>query len=225
MENEIENQVEETEEVETEEVEEESSEEEKHLYNKDDVNLQRMRELKAETDRINEEQAREIKKLRAAMATKQRKKLSDDDIVEGKDYNQVVEDIEKLKAEVQEANVNARLHSEYNDYSKVMTQKNIDKFIDAHPELAATAASDPNKYTQYKTVYWMMKQTGVYKDNVNADNKKIVADNKAKPIPSNAIGSRSYSGPLTNINLFKSGNTEEIKAELRRQNLLASKNY
>jgi len=218
-------------------IENESTTNEAFAQNSKDVNLQKMREANEEARRTIEAQARELEALRIAQTQKQTVNnqkteseylLGEEDIVEPSDFNRVYTKVDKMDKKMREAEevlINSQLRMDHHDYQKVMTQKNIDKLIDQYPEIARSLGSDPNKLTQYKSLYRVIKQFGIYQEDPHEKEKKTISENIAKPVPTNSIGGKSSTGALTQAHLFEGGLTPEVKAELRRRNKLASMNY
>lgn len=240
-------------EVVQEEIANEKTPEEAFEHNAPDVNLQKMREDKEAAERRTEEASkraeyaeRELERIRAlqtqaeSVPVKEEEEglLGEDDLVEVEDYNKVYRKVDEMskqlremKLETEETRVNTQLSSEHNDYNQVMTKENIDKLKKDHPELAFTLGKNTEKYSQYKSAYQMIKGVGIYQPQqpnnpqVNNPEKKLINSNLSKPIPSNAIGSKTTGGALTHANMFAGGLTDDVKKELRKRNKLATMSY
>jgi len=217
--------------------------------NAEEINIRQLREAKAAAEKqakherqLREEQAQELARLRLLQEQKQAAPvenktnpnylLGEDDVVEGRDYNRVyskVEDVndkyEKLREQIEETTVNAQLSNDYPDYKQVVTTKNVEKLLKKYPEFADSLAYNKNKYTQYKTAYRLIKQFDIIEDQKATQEKKLIQQNRSKPAPTNAIGSKSTGNPLDQIHHFEGGLTEERKKELQRINREACMRY
>lgn len=204
--------------------EQETIKQEEHAYNNYEKNIQKLREAKEDADRKIAALSREIESLKQPIQSDD----DDDDIVARRDLKAVNTKIETMSqqlAEAQKAATISQLNVEYSDYKKVMTQKNIDSFIEQFPELADTLYANKNQYTQLKSAYKMIKQFGIYQDDPHSKTKEKIKENMNKPLPASATGSSATVNPLEYGNLFAEGLTDEVKRKLRELNDKARRGY
>lgn len=185
------------------------------------TNEQNVRTLRAQ-NKENERRLREsyafIERLQKASnvptpPTIVEDEIGDDDMVDGRNFFKVKKDLEDVKRQLaytQQITVNSRLNSEFPDIKQVLSPANIERLETEHPEFSPGIISTSNKYDQFKMMYKLVKNLGIY---TNKTHQKI-SPNAKKPLPVTAI-SRDESA-LTHAHGFSL--TEEEKAEFRRKN-------
>ncbi|HVW99272.1 MAG TPA: hypothetical protein VHA52_02360 [Candidatus Babeliaceae bacterium] len=158
-------------------------------------------------------------------------KLADDDLADGKTVNKVDKKVKRLEQQLLQyqqqaalATTEARIKSQYSDFDKVVSKDNLDLLSYTYPELATTLNSTQDLYSKAVSAYMMIRNMGIYKEEVNSVEKKRIAENAQKPRLSPQIAAQSGSA-LSKANMFADGLTPELQEHLRREMNMARKDY
>lgn len=111
----------------------------------------------------------------------------DDDYIEGKHFKQEInslkQQLDSFKNQQQSSSMEMQLRSKYNDFDRVMTYENISKLRELRPEIAASLnkAKDIDPYNTCATVYTLLKEFGIYRENTHSPERDRVEHNSNKP--------------------------------------------
>lgn len=200
-----------------------------------DRNLRVMRERAAKAERERDELMRKLAEKEQPQLPKQEEEdlevnLNPDDLAEGKHLSKVAKKIRKLEEKLaqyerQSATTTAelKLKTEMPDFDNVVTKENIEMLRASYPELAETLAANPDMYSKAKSAYTLIKRFGIAPDESINQDKARALKNASKPVPSVAIAKTSAS-PLSQVNMFENGLTEEVKDKLYKEMMQAINN-
>lgn len=183
-------------------------------------NLRKLREAKERAEKERDAyyaKLRELEEMRAAAEKEAQPEqrgpeFSDDDLIEGRHLKALRKEMETMRAQSEQAAIEARVKSQYPDFDRVVNENTINKFRTAYPELAATLASSGDLYNKAASAYTLIKQMGIYEGSQSAASGQQVQDNSQKPRPAS-----SASSPLSQANAFANGLTDDLKAKLYRE--------
>lgn len=184
-----------------------------------------------ESERRNEEMAKTLAALKDQLLPKKNEdapanlNVEDDDYLEGKHYKALRREIEQnnklLKQQQLAAKDSAaqqRLNQEHPDFNKVFNEDNIKTLKTLYPQLADTILnSQSDNYTKGSSVYTMIKNLGIYKDDTFKGDKESTQMNASKPKPSVAVAPQQGDTPLDNANAFANGLTKDLKKQIWQQ--------
>lgn len=203
-------------------------------YEREQLQARNFRALKEAAERAQEERdelARKLKKYESSNKYEDFD-VKEDDLVEGKHFKRAMEKIRNLEERQQEyikqTNENiseARLRSQYPDFDKVMTLDNVRKLSDAYPELAGLLNESPDLYSKASSAYTCIKKMGIYNEKPFQAEKKKTLENMVKPRPLASVNPQKGDTPLSRVNAFNGGLTEEYASQLRREMNEASEGY
>jgi hypothetical protein len=197
-----------------------------------DRNWKETRRKMQELERKAKEQEELISQLRGpqkAPETDELDKLGDEDIVTKgqakKLAAKMAEEIaQKVIRERENATVEDRLNSKFQDFSQVVTRENIELLKETEPELAMSLAQNTDQYSQGIAAYKLLKRLGigeeVAKEPVKEKQKAIA--NSQKPLSVNAVTKTSAIG---NAHMFENGLTPELKKSLWEEMERARKGF
>ena len=186
-----------------------------------DRNWKETRRKMQELERKAKEQEELIAQLKSpakAIETDELDKLGDEDIVTKgqakKLAAKMAEEIaQKVIRERENATVEDRLNSKFQDFSQVVTRENIELLKETEPELAMSLAQNTDQYSQGIAAYKLLKRLGigeeVAKEPVKEKQKAIA--NSQKPLSVNAV---TKSSAIGNAHMFENGLTPELKKQL-----------
>lgn len=202
-------------------------------------------ELKAKADRHARERDEYAQKIReyerilqqqqqTAQPQKQEQpqlNIGADDIAEGKHIIQLQQELQEMKRQQQEAYqknmlamTESRLKAQYNDFDKVVSSENLQLLSYTYPELAHTLNSATDIYSKAVSAYTMIKQMGIYKNDIYDADKKRVQENSMKPRLSPAVNVNQGDTPLSKAHMFaEDGLTPELKQQLLKE-MVAARN-
>jgi hypothetical protein len=157
-------------------------------------------------------------------------KLGDEDIVtKGQARKLAAKMAEEIASRVikerENATVEDRLSSKFNDFNQVVTRENIELLKETEPELAMSLAQNTDQYSQGVAAYKLLKRLGIgveemAKEPVKEKQKAIA--NSQKPLSVNAV---TKSSAIGNAHMFENGLTEELKKSLRDEMARAIKGF
>jgi hypothetical protein len=157
-------------------------------------------------------------------------KLGDEDIVtKGQARKLAAKMAEEIASRVikerENATVEDRLSSKFNDFNQVVTRENIELLKETEPELAMSLAQNTDQYSQGVAAYKLLKRLGIgveemAKEPVKEKQKAIA--NSQKPLSVNAV---TKSSAIGNAHMFENGLTDELKKSLRDEMARAIKGF
>ena len=197
-------------------------------------------ELRAKADKVARERDEALKRLqeleqaRLAQQPQQQPEpdysLRDDDLVEGKHLSKYDKKIKELEKQVQsyqqqssEIAVEAKIKAQYNDFDKVVNNETVAALRETYPEIAETINSSSNLYSKAVSAYTMIKNLGIYKEDIYTKEKQLVQQNNTKPRSVASVAPQQGDSPLSRANAFANGLTSDLKEQLRREMLEARK--
>lgn len=200
---------------------------EQQQEDKEKINFKEMRAKTRQLEEERDEAYRVIQQMKQQQASpkppieeEDEYKIDDEDLVDGKKYNKLAQEVRHLKKELRqhsETSIETRLKQQYNDFDKVVNEQNVAMLKKLYPELASTLGADKNLYSQAVSAYTMIKQMGIYKTDEYTQEKKIVEKNMAKPRPLASVSPQKGNDPLSKANVFAGGLTEDLKAQLYKE--------
>ncbi len=144
-----------------------------------------------------------------------------DSLAEGKHLKPLMKELKNLRNELNQYKqqstkdtTEVKLKSQFPDFDKVCTHENLVRLRDLNPDLADTILSNKDQFKQAKLAYEMVKQLGIYKEDVFVENKKIALKNSSKPRPLTSLSPQQGDSPLSKANSFANGKPSE---EMMRQ--------
>jgi len=157
--------------------------------------------------------------------------LEEDSLVEGKHFKQYLKKQRELEKELysykQKTNsdtIEMKLKSEYPDFDKVLSSKNLTQLRNINPDLADVILSTPDLYKQGSIAYQMIKQYGIHQEPVHNPEKEMMNKNFQKPRSASLAAPQSGSSAISQANIYANGLTDELKAKLYQEVLAAAGN-
>lgn len=176
--------------------------------------MQRLAELEARAQGIN--------------PPDQESSLRDDDIPE---WRHVAKEIKKLKDELKQYQhysstnqAEIKLRNDYPDIEKVVSKENLAVLAELHPEIAETLRANPDLYSKGKAAYKIIKNMGIHTEDTYEPDRDRAQRNAAKPRPLASMSPQQAESPLSQVNAFENGLTEELKRQLYKEMVQAAKN-
>jgi hypothetical protein len=156
-------------------------------------------------------------------------KLGDEDIVtKGQAKKLAAKMAEEIASRVikerENATVEDRLSSKFQDFNQVVTRENIELLKETEPELAMSLAQNTDQYSQGVAAYKLLKRLGIGEEVAKEpvkEKQKAVA-NSQKPLSVNAV---TKSSAIGNAHMFENGLTPELKKSLYEEMQKARKGY
>lgn len=183
-------------------------------------NFKMLREQAEAVARENQELKR---RLESQVKPDKRTNPNDDDLIDGKLYNYQQEYIDRKLKEVdtkiqqnQMIMTENLIRSQCPDFDNVVTEENLAKLTKQHPEIAATINSSQDFKSKAISAYKLIKKLDIYNTQTNRD-KELIAQNSAKPKPSNALPKTE--SDLSRANAFATGMTDAEKEARYKQAL------
>lgn len=181
------------------------------------------KELKSKSERLQRERDEAMRRLQEAEMRSQQQaaqmpvedddlRINPDDLVEGKHINrmdkkvnrrikELEEEVRSFKSNASVSIAEAQLKTRYNDFDKVVNGDSFDRLAEAHPELAASIKeSNLDAYQKGVSIYKLIKQFGL--ENGYEEEKARIAENMAKPRPSNAVSPQQGNTSLAAADSF-----------------------
>jgi len=157
-------------------------------------------------------------------------KLGDEDIVtKGQAKKLAAKMAEEIASRVirerENATVEERLSSKFNDFNQVVTRENIELLKETEPELAMSLAQNTDQYSQGVAAYKLLKRLGIGVEEVAKEplkEKQKALANSQKPLSVNAV---TKSSAIGNAHMFENGLTDELKKSLREEMAKAIKGF
>jgi len=156
--------------------------------------------------------------------------LGEDELAEGKHLKKVAAHIKKLESQLknyqqQASNIGteSRLKSQYPDFDDVVCKDNIELLRNTYPEIAQTINSSTDLYSKAVSAYTMIKKLGIQQNDNFQPQKDLAQKNAAKPKPLTSMSPQQGDSPLSYANAFANGLTEDLKKQLYREMIEASK--
>lgn len=155
--------------------------------------------------------------------------IDPEELAAGKHINKVVSKIKKLENELntykqhsQESITEARIKSKYADFDDVVSVQNVESLKNLYPELWSTINSNNDLYNKAVSAYTLIKNLGLMAPDYTQE-KTVVNKNFNKPRNSAMVGPQLGDTPLTKANAFENGLTEELKKQLYKEMIEASR--
>ena len=154
--------------------------------------------------------------------------LRKDDIITVEQAQRLAEKMAKTVAEKairerEAQTMGERLEARYPDFDDVVSQQNIEILRTQEPELFASIQGlAHDQYAQAVAAYKLIKRVGFKGDSIEmARNKAKIAENTKKPIPVQTVTKQSSA--IGDVHRFDSGLTADLKKQLHREMMAASK--
>lgn len=197
-------------------------------------NMREMRVRKEQAEKERDEAYALLQKMKQDKAPKEQQApeededddlgISEDDLVEGKHLRKVVKEFKQLKKELKNyqqattsTTVETKLKQKYNDFDKVVSKENVEALVKEYPELGDTLRSNADLYSQAVSAYTMIKKMGIYVEDKFSGDRAKAEQNSAKPRPLASVSPQQGDSPLTRVNAFANGLTEELKIQMRKE--------
>jgi hypothetical protein len=198
-----------------------------------DRNWKETRRKMQELERKAKEQEELIAQLKSPPKAAQEDeldKLGDEDIVtKGQARKLAAKMAEEIASRVikerENATVEDRLSSKFNDFNQVVTRENIELLKETEPELAMSLAQNTDQYSQGVAAYKLLKRLGIGVEEVAKEpvkEKQKALANSQKPLSVNAV---TKSSAIGNAHMFENGLTDELKKSLREEMARAIKGF
>jgi len=205
-------------------------------------NFRQIREQKERAERERDEVLRAYKELtdkqtKSGQETKHEEQepeynINPDDLVEGKHLSSYNKKLKKQQEELRQIQqqmilqaTENKLKTEFPDFDKVVSVDNVEKLRSAYPELCSTIhSSQADAYSKGVSVYKLIKELGVVKEDLYVEDRDRAIKNASKPRPLASVGAQQGDSPLTKANVFAQGLTEDLKKQLWKETVEAMKN-
>jgi len=198
-----------------------------------DRNWKETRRKMQDLERKSKEQEELIAQLKAPQRPPEideLDKLGDEDIVtKGQAKKLAAKMAEEIASRVirerENATVEERLSSKFNDFNQVVTRENIELLKETEPELAMSLAQNTDQYSQGVAAYKLLKRLGIGVEEVAKEpvkEKQKALANSQKPLSVNAV---TKSSAIGNAHMFENGLTDELKKSLREEMAKAIKGF
>lgn len=205
--------------------------------NRDNIRELRLRAQRAEqAERERDEAIAYIKSLQ--QGTQQPEEdysinIGSDDLVEGKHIakmdKKVQKELNELKKQLQSyqqqtatMTTKARLQAQFPDFEQTVNADNIALLREMEPEVAQILDQSTDLYNSGVTAYKMIKKLTV--PDSHQHEKAVAQRNAAKPKPLASISPQTADSPLSRVNAFSEGLTDDLKKQLYREMIEAAKN-
>jgi|GEM_PF-2618244 hypothetical protein len=214
-----------------------------------ELNIREMRLLKEQSDReLAKSEYEKSQLMKALLEYKQGnqpvvkqiveqdeyEKIDDNELVEGKQHKSVAAKVKYLEKKLEQLEDNnkkmvmqtneSQLRSSYADFDKVMTTENLNQLEALNPELAETILKNDNIHVQKKLAYQMIKQYGIYKEDIFTQDKKLAHMNAAKPKGVASLSPKKGDSALGMANAFAEGMTPDQSRSLYLETRRAANN-
>lgn len=196
-------------------------------------NFRQLREKAERSERERLELLRKIEEYehqRTRTATEPEEDLSislgNDEIAEGKHLSKLVKTVRKLEAKVSQYEQKssqlasqALLKAQYPDFDTVVNAGAIEMLRNEFPETAASLVSNPDEYSRAVAAYKLIKRLGYSQDNAAQYDvqKERIDANLAKPRPLSSISPQQAESPLSRVNAFENGLTQDLQKQLWKE--------
>lgn len=130
---------------------------------------------------------------------------------------ELVAQLQKSQARTDEATLETRLKVQYSDFEKVVTRENIEALNEQYPQIAMALRDTPDAYNKAVSAYTVIKQFGIHKEDVYANDRAQALINSKKPRPLTSVSPQQGDSPMSKANAFANGLTDELKEQLRRE--------
>lgn len=196
-----------------------------------------MRALREKAERLERERNEALRLADEARRSSQPEEnldinIGDDDYAEGKHLSKLNKKINRLEQELTKAQqrnleiaMENRLAIEYPDWKKVLTSANVEALAQQQPELAAAINSSNDLYSKAASTIKLIKQFGIYNEDLYQTDKSLAQRNAAKPKPMASISPQQGDTPLSRANAFANGLTSEVKSALWKEMEESRRNY
>lgn len=152
--------------------------------------------------------------------------LGSDEIAEGKHLSKLVKTVKKLEAKVAQYEqkssqqvAQALLKAQYPDFEQVVNSNAIEMLRNEFPETAASLASNPDELSRAVAAYKLIKRLGYSQEqSMNYDpNKERIDANLSKPRALASIAPQQADSPLSRVNAFEKGLTQDLQQQLWKE--------
>lgn len=212
-----------------------------------DNNLRILRERAEKAEREREEAVRYIMSMQQSKPQVQKQQeveveddpfarlvIDDESLVEGKHLKELVKEIKNLRSTVKNyeqqtqktahQTIEVKLQTQFPDFNKVVTEENLVQLRSMNPDLADAILANKDEYKQAKLAYDMVKQLGIYKEDVFDEERSLVRKNTLKPRPLTSISPTQTDNPMSKVNAFAHAPlTKELKDKYYEEMLQAMK--
>jgi hypothetical protein len=189
-----------------------------------------LKKAKERAERERDELLRQIQQKPANIEEDLEIRINPEDLVEGKHLNKYEKKLKKLEQQLQQyqqqtvsMSVETRLKTMYPDFDKVVSADNISALNENYPELAATLRSSNDLYNTGVSAYTLIKKLGISQSSDYSNEKERIQQNLAKPRSVKSISPHQSDSPLTQVNAFSEGLTDELKKQLHKEMIQAMK--
>ena len=196
-----------------------------------DENMRALREKAEKLQRQNEEYLRMLQEVQYASQQQQKQPEapevdpSDDDLVEGKHYKRLANDLREVKRQAYEMAVESRIRNQFPDFDSVVNLDTIKALREAEPELASSLHVNPDFLAKAVGTYKAIKRLGIMPASEFDADKALAQKNAAKPRTVTSISPQQGESPLSRANAFAHGLTPELSKQLLKEMEEARKRY
>lgn len=192
-------------------------------------NFKAMREKADRAERERDEAIRRLREIEAAskplVPSDDEFNIGPDELAEGKHLNKVVQEMKRLKGELNEykkksseETTEARIKAEYPDFDKVVSRDNIEALKNNYPEVAHTLNSSNDLYATARAAYTLIRKLGISPEvNPYEADKDLAQRNSVKPRPLASVSPHQGDSALSRANAFANGLTDDVKEALRKE--------
>ena len=149
--------------------------------------------------------------------------IGDDDLAEGRHIKKMMSRVEKMLYQKELQEIPERLKARYADFDEVVSKENIEKLKRSEPEIYLSITDGQDLFAKGISAYKTLKALGIYQPKEDYSKQKDhVQSNYKKPMSVQAIRGQ---GALHEANVFAQGLTPELKKQLYKEMVEASKSH
>ncbi len=198
-----------------------------------DANVRELRQRAKQAEKLEWERDELRKRLQEMQSGKpQTQEASRDDdfdlapdaLAEGKHLSKMAHKVKELEKQLKnyqmqsaETLAEQRVKMQYPDFDKVVSQDNIEMLREQFPDLAEMIHHTPDIYKKASSAYTLIRQMGIYKEDSYTQEKAMAQKNSVKPKPLASISPQQGDTPLSKVNAFAHGLTDDLKEQLRKE--------
>lgn len=197
------------------------------------------RALRDKAERIERERDEAVYRLQQLESQRQQQSepqeedynLGPDDIAEGKHLYKVSKEVKELKKIIKQQsqdfhqqNTQLKIKSQFPDFDKVVSKQNVEILSQQYPEVANMLSKSEDLYSVGVSAYTLIKQFGIHQEDIYERDRIMAQKNAAKPRPLASVNPQQGNSPMSRVNEFENGLTEELKVRLNKEMIEAMKN-
>ncbi len=177
-------------------------------------NFRMLRERQDELERRAKQAEYELEQERRKQQEASKRKLDpldDDDFTTGAHHKETLEELNRVKVQLEYMQIQQNLRTRYPDFDTVVTEKNLEEYAKRKPLKWAQIADDPNVYRKQALAYEELKELGIVNGDPYRSEKAAIKTNNSKPRSAATISAPATESPLSQATAFANGDMSEAK--------------